>query len=198
MLLNDKKVYVGHHVGKKERQSKLDEQRAQFTNIFVKNVSTEATDEDFEALFTPFGEIVSAAIGRDEQGTNKGLVKYLIVINSELTTRFGFVNFTSHESADKAVDELHDKDWKGMKLFLSRAQKRSERDEELRKTHEERRLENEAKSAGVNLYVKNLDGEWIMREAQLQVSVLIRQTSGMMTVSALNSRHMGLSQAARL
>lgn len=36
MLLNDKKVFVGHHVGKKERMSKVEEQRAQFTNIFVK------------------------------------------------------------------------------------------------------------------------------------------------------------------
>lgn len=30
----------------------------------------------------------------------------------------------------------------------------------MRKSHDERRLEQEAKSAGVNLYVKNLDDEW--------------------------------------
>ncbi len=72
MLLNDKKVFVGHHVGKKERQSKVEEQRAQFTNIFVKNVELDATDEEFEAIFTPFGDIVSAALGRNEDGTCKG------------------------------------------------------------------------------------------------------------------------------
>lgn len=38
MLLNDRKVFVGHHVSKKERQSKMDEMKAQFTNIYVKNV----------------------------------------------------------------------------------------------------------------------------------------------------------------
>lgn len=72
---------------------------------------------------------------------------------------FGFVNFVDHDAARRAVEELNDKEWKGQKLFVGRAQKRSERDEELRKSHEEKRQENEAKSAGVNLYVKNLDGE---------------------------------------
>lgn len=38
MLLNDKKVYVGHHVSKKERMSKVEEMKAHFTNIYVKNV----------------------------------------------------------------------------------------------------------------------------------------------------------------
>jgi polyadenylate-binding protein len=77
MLLNDKKVYVGHHVSKKERQSKVEEQRAQYTNVFVKNVDAEATDEEFEALFKQFGEIVSAAVARDDAGINKGWVSVL-------------------------------------------------------------------------------------------------------------------------
>jgi len=145
MLLNDKKVFVGHHVGRKERQGKIEEQRAQFTNIFVKNLDTEATDEEFEALFKPFGDIVSAAIGRDESGANKG---------------FGFVNFVEHEDAKKACDDLNNTDFKGKKIFVGRAQKKSEREEELKKAHEEKRMENDAKSAGVNLYVKNLDDEW--------------------------------------
>ncbi|ORY35791.1 hypothetical protein BCR39DRAFT_512165 [Naematelia encephala] len=145
MLLNDKKVYVGHHIGKKERQSKVEEQRAQFTNVFVKNIDTEVTDEEFENLFTPYGEIISAALSKNEDGTSKG---------------FGFVNFTDHEAARRACDELHDNEIKGKRIFVGRAQKRSERDDELKKSHEEKRLENEAKSAGVNLYIKNLDDEW--------------------------------------
>ena len=59
----------------------------------------------------------------------------------------------------KAVDDLNETEIKGRKIYVGRAQKRTERDDELRKQHEERRMENEAKSAGVNLYVKNLDGE---------------------------------------
>lgn len=55
---------------------------------------------------------------------------------------------------------MNDKEFKGQKLYAGRAQKRTERDNELKKGHEERRQEQEAKSAGVNLYVKNLDDEW--------------------------------------
>jgi polyadenylate-binding protein len=145
MLLNDKKVYVGHHISKKERQSKVEEQRAQFTNIFVKNLDPDFTQTELEDLFKPFGEIVSAALGSDEAGSSKG---------------FAFVSFTSHEAARAAVDEVNDRDIKGRKVFVGRAQKRAERDEELRRVHEERRLENESKNAGVNLYVKNIDDEW--------------------------------------
>jgi polyadenylate-binding protein len=146
MLLNDKKVYVGHHISKKERQSKVEEQRAKFTNVFFKNLPEELSEEEFKKLIEPFGETVSVAVALDESsGSNKG---------------FAFANFTSHESAKKAVDELNDKEVNGKKLYAGRAQKRAERDEELRRNHEERRIENESKSAGVNLYVKNMDDEW--------------------------------------
>ncbi|KAL7419153.1 Protein phosphatase PP2A regulatory subunit B [Cryptotrichosporon argae] len=145
MLLNDRKVFVGHHVSKKERQSKVEEQRAQFTNVFVKNLDLEVTQQELEDMFKPFGDIVSAALGTDETGASKG---------------FAFVNFTTHEAARKAADELNDKEIKGKKLYVGRAQKRTERDDELRKVHEERRVEQESKTAGVNLYVKNIDDEW--------------------------------------
>jgi polyadenylate-binding protein len=72
MLLNDKKVFVGHHVGKKERQSKTEELKSHFTNVFVKNVSPDATDAEFEELVKPFGDVVSAALGKDEEGKSKG------------------------------------------------------------------------------------------------------------------------------
>jgi polyadenylate-binding protein len=78
----------------------------------------------------------------------------------KLTTSFGFVNYVDHEAAVKAVEELNEKEFKGQKLYAGRAQKRTERDDELKKGHEERRNEQEAKSAGVNLYIKNLDDEW--------------------------------------
>ncbi|OWT37237.1 polyadenylate-binding protein, cytoplasmic and nuclear [Cryptococcus neoformans Bt1] len=145
MLLNDKKVYVGHHVGKKERLSKVEELRAQFTNVYIKNVDLEVTDAEFEDLVKPFGPTISVALSRDEKGVSKG---------------FGFVNYEHHESARKAVDELNEKEVNGKKLYAGRAQTKSEREAELKKSHEEKRLENEAKSAGVNLYIKNLDDEW--------------------------------------
>ncbi|KIP09534.1 hypothetical protein PHLGIDRAFT_86613 [Phlebiopsis gigantea 11061_1 CR5-6] len=144
MLLNDKKVYVGHHISKKERQSKLEEIRAQFTNIYVKNLDPEVTYDDFTQLFEQFGIVTSAVVQTDEEGKSKG---------------FGFVNFENHEEAQKAVEALHDSEFKGRKLFVSRAQKKAEREEELRKSYEQAKMEKMSKYQGVNLYIKNLDDE---------------------------------------
>lgn len=141
MLLNDKKVFVGHHISKKDRQSKFEEMKANFTNVYIKNIDQEVTDEEFRKMFEKFGEITSATLSRDQEGKSRG---------------FGFVNFSTHDSAQAAVDEMNDKEIKGQKLYVGRAQKKHEREEELRKQYEAARLEKASKYQGVNLYVKNL------------------------------------------
>jgi polyadenylate-binding protein len=144
MLLNDKKVFVGHHISRKERQSKIDEMKAQFTNLYIKNIDPDVTQDEFTDLFTQFGPVTSSMISLDEDGKNKG---------------FGFVNFERHEDAAKAVEALHDTDYRSKKLYVSRAQKKSEREEELRKEYERARAEKLSKYQGVNLYVKNLEDD---------------------------------------
>lgn len=144
MLLNDKKVYVGHHISRKERQSKLDEQKAQFTNLYVKNLDPEMTQEEFETLFKSFGNVTSAALSVDEEGKSKG---------------FGFVNFEKHEEAQAAVDALHEVEQNGRKFFVTRAQKKAEREEELRRSYEQAKMEKLSKYQGVNLYIKNLEDD---------------------------------------
>ncbi|KAB2575398.1 Polyadenylate-binding protein [Lasiodiplodia theobromae] len=145
MLLNEKKVFVGHHIPKKDRMSKFEEMKANFTNVYVKNIDVEATDDEFRELFEKYGQITSASLAHDnETGKSRG---------------FGFVNFVKHESAAQAVDELHDKEWKGQKLYVGRAQKKHEREEELRKQYEAARAEKQSKYQGVNLYVKNLQDD---------------------------------------
>jgi polyadenylate-binding protein len=144
MLLNEKKVFVGHHIPKKERLSKFEEMKANFTNIYVKNIDLDVTDDEFRELFEKHGDITSASIARDDQGKSRG---------------FGFVNFIKHEAAAVAVDTLNDTDFKGQKLYVGRAQKKHEREEELRKQYEAARLEKQSKYQGVNLYIKNLGDE---------------------------------------
>ncbi|KIJ44027.1 hypothetical protein M422DRAFT_168750 [Sphaerobolus stellatus SS14] len=144
MLLNDKKVYVGPHISRKERQSKIDEMKAQFTNLYIKNVDLEVTQEQFVELFRPFGAITSAVLSVDEEGKSKG---------------FGFVNFDRHEEAAQAVEALHDTELNGKKLFVARAQKKAEREEELRRSYENAKMEKLSKYQGVNLYIKNLDDD---------------------------------------
>jgi polyadenylate-binding protein len=105
MLLNEKKVFVGHHIPKKDRQSKFEEMKANFTNVYVKNIATEATDEEFRALFEKYGDVTSASLAREQEtGKSRG---------------FGFVNFINHEHAAAAVDELNGKDFKGQDLYVA-------------------------------------------------------------------------------
>jgi len=145
MLLNEKKVYVGHHIPKKDRQSKFEEMKANFTNVYVKNINPEVTDEQFRELFEAFGDVTSSSLARDnETGKSRG---------------FGFVNFTTHEAAAKAVEELNNKEFHGQDLYVGRAQKKHEREEELRKSYEAARQEKASKYQGVNLYIKNLDDD---------------------------------------
>lgn len=145
MLLNEKKVYVGHHIPKKDRQSKFEEMKANFTNVYVKNIPAEVTDDEFRQLFEKYGDVTSSSLARDQEtGKSRG---------------FGFVNFTTHEAAAKAVDELNGKDFHGQDLYVGRAQKKHEREEELRKSYEAARQEKASKYQGVNLYIKNLNDD---------------------------------------
>ena len=145
MLLNEKKVYVGHHIPKKDRMSKFEEMKANFTNIYVKNVNEDVTEDEFRKMFEKFGDISSATLAQDNE--------------SDKHRGFGFVNYINHEDANKAVEALHETELKGQKLYVGRAQKKHEREEELRKQYEAQRIEKQSKYQGVNLYVKNLDDD---------------------------------------
>lgn len=122
----------------------MDEAKAQFTNLYIKNLDTEVTEDEFMDMFSKFGIVTSAIIQMDEEGKSKG---------------FGFVNYEDHEAAAAAVDGLNDTDIKGKKIFVARAQKKAEREEELRKSYEQAKMEKLSKFQGVNLYVKNLDDD---------------------------------------
>ncbi|KAH8914831.1 polyadenylate binding protein [Atractiella rhizophila] len=155
MLLNDKVVFVGPHIPKRERQAKIDEIRSRFTNLYIKEIDPEATDEEFRQLFEAFGPVTSAIVQRDEEGKSKG---------------FGFVNFENHEHAKRAVDDLHKKPFKGKELFVTRAQKKSEREEDLRRSYEQQKYEKTLKYQGVNLYIKNMDDDWTKEKLEAEFS----------------------------
>lgn len=142
MLLNGQEIYVAPHLTRKERDSQLEETKANFTNIYVKNINLETTDEEFNELFSKFGPTTSIALEKNEDGKLKG---------------FGFVNFEDHEDAAKAVEELNGTQFKDQELYVGRAQKKFERMQTLKKQYEAARLEKMAKYQGVNLFVKNLD-----------------------------------------
>ena len=55
------------------------------------------------------------------------------------------------------MDELCGKEWNGQKLYAARAQKKAERQMDLKSQFEKKKIERINRYQGVNLYVKNLD-----------------------------------------
>eukprot|EP00958_Prasinococcus_capsulatus_P017407 scaffold1960_cov332-Prasinococcus_capsulatus_cf.AAC.5 len=141
MLLNDQQVTVAHFVRKSERQKDAENK---YTNVFFKNISEEATEEDVQKEFEAYGTVKSVAIMKDEAGKSKC---------------FGFADFEEPEAAQKAVDELNGKSIAGKEWYVGRAQKKAERQAELKAKFEAERKERLDKLQGVNLYLKNLDDQ---------------------------------------
>ncbi|XP_075128054.1 polyadenylate-binding protein 1-like [Leptodactylus fuscus] len=140
MLLNEQKVFIGHFKSRKEREPET-VARAMFTNVYIKNFGENMDDERLKELFSSFGPTMSVKVMVDESGKSKG---------------FGFVNFEKHEDALKAVGEMNGKNVNGKPIYVGRAQKKSERQAELRRKSEHIRQERIIRSQGVNLYIKNL------------------------------------------
>ncbi|XP_068006494.1 embryonic polyadenylate-binding protein-like isoform X1 [Melanerpes formicivorus] len=142
MLLNDRKVFVGHFKSRKEREAEFGARAMEFTNVYIKNFGDDMDDERLRAIFSRFGKTLSVKVMMDSTGRSKG---------------FGFVNFEKHEEAQKAVADMNGKEINGRMVYVGRAQKRLERQSELKRKFEQLKQERVSKYQGVNLYVKNLD-----------------------------------------
>ncbi|KAL7453891.1 hypothetical protein ACHAWC_005539 [Mediolabrus comicus] len=145
MLIDGKEVQVGIF---QRRDTRPDQ--ASWTNCFIKNIPYDWDEDRLRKEFESFGEIASEEKEESNEPESLG---------------FGFVNFVEHESAAKAVEEMNEKEFEteedGEKitkaLYVGRAQKKAERERELRQKFEADKMERIAKFQGVNLYVKNLD-----------------------------------------
>jgi len=86
-------------------------------------------------------------------------------VKTNETLGFGFVNFAEHEAAVASVEALNGKKFPtmidgeevGQEMFVGRAQKKAERERELRAKYEAEKMDRISKFQGVNLYIKNLD-----------------------------------------
>ncbi|CAG9808545.1 unnamed protein product [Chironomus riparius] len=142
MLLNEKKVYVGRFIPRKEREKELGEKAKLYTNVYVKNFGDELTDETLLSMFEPFGKVTS----------------HRVMIKDGKSRGFGFVAFESADAAEDAVKALDGKKLNDDKtLYVGRAQKKFERQMELKRKFEQIKIERMSRYQGVNLYVKNLD-----------------------------------------
>uniref|UniRef100_A0A671WDI6 Polyadenylate-binding protein n=1 Tax=Sparus aurata TaxID=8175 RepID=A0A671WDI6_SPAAU len=142
MLLNDRKVFVGRFKSRKEREAELGAKAKEFTNVYIKNFGDDMDDERLKELFDKYGKTLSVKVMTDPTGKSRG---------------FGFVSYEKHEDANKAVEDMNGTDLNGKTVFVGRAQKKMERQAELKRKFELLKQERISRYQGVNLYIKNLD-----------------------------------------
>lgn len=140
MLLNDKQVYVGLFVPKKDRRPANPTDT--FTNVYVKNLDESWDDSKLREIFSRYGDVDSCVVMRDASGKSRC---------------FGFVNFREHAAAQAAVESIASEKLGDKPLFAARAQKKAEREARLRDRFKKLKEERMSKYQGVNLYIKNLD-----------------------------------------
>ncbi|MEN9569231.1 MAG: hypothetical protein RL172_462 [Bacteroidota bacterium] len=81
-------------------------------NIYVGNLSWNMTDDDLNALFSPYGSVSNAKILKDKtSGRSRG---------------FGFVEMEDDEAAKAAIAALHDSEVQGRKLIVNESQPKSD------------------------------------------------------------------------
>lgn len=82
--------YVSKFVRKIDRMATGE--NLKFTNLYVKNLAEDMTEDALHEMFSKFGKVCNVVIMKDGKGNSRG---------------FGFVNFESPEEARKAVDVLN-------------------------------------------------------------------------------------------
>lgn len=142
MLLNDRKVFVGRFKSRKEREAELGAKAKEFTNVYIKNFGDDMDDDRLKELFDKYGKTLSVKVMTDPAGKSRG---------------FGFVSYEKHEDANKAVEDMNGTELNGKTVFVGRAQKKMERQAELKRKFELLKQERISRYQGVNLYIKNLD-----------------------------------------
>eukprot|EP00808_Paulinella_micropora_P023475 g48445.t1 len=124
--IGDRKLYVGKHQKKEERERELRrkheaeklERQKQYrgVNLYVKNLADDIDDEKLAQNFSSFGTITSAKVMMDKSGKTRG---------------FGFVCFSQPEEATRAVTEMNGRMVDNKPLYVALAQRKDERRAQL-------------------------------------------------------------------
>ncbi|CAI9762105.1 unnamed protein product [Fraxinus pennsylvanica] len=124
--LGSQVIYVARAQKKAERERMLryqfEEKRKeqilkyQTSNVYVKNIGDDITDDQLREHFSQCGTITSAKLMRDDKGKSKG---------------FGFVCFSTPGEAIKAVNTFHGFMFHQKPLYVAIAQRKEERQAQL-------------------------------------------------------------------
>jgi polyadenylate-binding protein len=115
------------------------------------------------------------------------------------TLGYAFVNYLEHEAAVAAVESLNGKEYKTVldgeeivqEMYVGRAQKKVERERELRAKFEAEKMDRISKFQGVNLYVKNLDDSISDEKLREEFSVIGTITSARVMKDMKDNRSRG-------
>ncbi|EOB12126.1 Polyadenylate-binding protein, cytoplasmic and nuclear [Nosema bombycis CQ1] len=146
-------------------RKKIEDQQAPlatFTNCFIKNFPPTITEDDLRKLLEQYGTVTSLFFPLKEDNKN--------------TKGFAFANFETPEQAISAIENLHDKSIfeefhnedavLTNRFYIQKAQKKQEREEELRKSFEQMSMNGH--SFKKNLYVTNIP-KFIEKEELLNI-----------------------------
>ncbi|KAJ8532786.1 hypothetical protein K7X08_015675 [Anisodus acutangulus] len=137
-----KQMYVGKFVKKSDRILPIPDEI--YTNLFIKNLDLDISEEHLREKCSEFGKIISLVIAKDENGGSKG---------------FGYVNFENPNDARRAMEDMNGSKLGCKILYVARAQKKTVREQILRRLFEEKRKAQIIKYQGSNVYVKNIAGD---------------------------------------
>lgn len=141
MVVDEQEVFVGPFVRRQERAGQSD-----WTNLYAKQFPESWDDNKLMEVAGAFGMLASVKVVRDADGKSKC---------------FGFINFVDHASAEKCFQELNGKTLEDptgpFEIYVNRAQKKIERNREIKSRMDALRNDRMSKFQGMNLYVKNLD-----------------------------------------
>lgn len=103
--LSGKKLEINKLERKDKRDPKENGGPAKYNNLFVKNLPVGTSDQQLHVLFATFGEIESASVQREEDGSLKD---------------YGYVCFKNPEHAEAAEREMNKKPVEGHFLLVNR------------------------------------------------------------------------------
>jgi RNA recognition motif-containing protein len=103
------------------------EEELNWTNVFFKNTPAIFSQDAVMQLFAPYGVITSAVVSLPATKPEDGVA-----------TSFGFVNFETHDQAVAAIQSLNNLELEGRVIYVGRAQKKAEREENLKRLHARR------------------------------------------------------------
>lgn len=121
------KLYVDRAQKKREREAtqkyerNLHNKPAAKTNLYIRNLADDVTDDDLRNLFKGYGEIKSVVVMKNENGISRG---------------FGFCDFATPESASDAIQKVHLQIFHGKPLYVAHAMKKEERHAMLESQHQ--------------------------------------------------------------